>query len=200
MREPRNPFKFLNAERILKEETFLQLFAPGVLDLLPEYDSWDLIQVIRSTPGGGKTTLFRLLTSTSLLTIYENRSIDEYRELFNKLNKIGVLNEEGVNILGIYLSCDHDYDILNDMNYDDALKTSLFFTLLNCRIIYSALRGILNINKLNYPEDLDKIKIYNNSNKIIPLNINFPCTGVDLLETIKNFQWLIWIILEILQL
>lgn len=188
MREPRNPFKFLNAERILSEETFLQLFAPGVLDLLPEYDAWDLILPIRSTPGGGKTTLFRLLTPDSLSTIYENRSYIEYKEIFNKLKSIGAISEEGINLLGIYLSCDHDYDILNDMNYNETLKTSLFFTLLNCRILYSALKGIISINDLNFPDDIDKIIFYNTSNIIMPIDINFPCSGYELLQKIRSIE------------
>ncbi|GAF97724.1 unnamed protein product, partial [marine sediment metagenome] len=151
MREPRNPFKLLNSEVILNEETFLRLFAPDVLDLLPKVDIWNLIHIFRSTPGGGKTTLFRLFTPGCLLTVYDNRSNLDYKELFNRLNKLNVLSEDGINTLGIYVSCDHDYDELNDMNLDPQIKRSLFFTLLNCRIIFSALRGIISLNNLGFP-------------------------------------------------
>jgi hypothetical protein len=57
MREPRNPFRMRTSEHIESDSTFLQLFSPGVLDLLPRERLWDGVQIFRSAPFWGKMTL-----------------------------------------------------------------------------------------------------------------------------------------------
>ena len=54
MREPRNPFRLRASESIESDATFLRLFGPGMLDLLPAENLWDKPQVFRSAPGGGQ--------------------------------------------------------------------------------------------------------------------------------------------------
>jgi hypothetical protein len=66
MREPRNPFRLRRAESIDTDATFLGLFEPGILDVIPE-DRWcENVHVLRSAAGGGKTTLLRLFTPSVL--------------------------------------------------------------------------------------------------------------------------------------
>jgi hypothetical protein len=53
MKAPRNPFRLRRSESIDSEATFLNLFEPGILDILP-VDVWnESVQVIRSAAGGG---------------------------------------------------------------------------------------------------------------------------------------------------
>ncbi len=81
MREPRNPFRLRASEAIESDTTFLKLFGPGMLDLLPSGQHlWDKPQVFRSAPGAGKSSLLRLFTPTVLLTLHAFRRNDEQRD------------------------------------------------------------------------------------------------------------------------
>jgi hypothetical protein len=77
MRESRNPFRLRAAENIDTDLSFLRLFGPGMLDMLGDADLWSRPLIIRSAAGGGKTTLLRLLTPQVLLSLHENRGLDE---------------------------------------------------------------------------------------------------------------------------
>lgn len=156
----RNPFKLLLSEHIDHAEMFLDFFEPGMLDMLSKESLWNRF-IIRSSPGGGKTTLLRLFTPPTLKALHNLRSRENYRELFEKLKELTVLDEHGVYMLGVMLSCsiDKSYVRIEDLELDrtkepDANK-KLLFGLLNCRIITSALKGICTLADLRFPDELD---------------------------------------------
>lgn len=182
MRETRNPFKILSSEAIERESIFLRLFGPGVLGILDTLKdtAWSSLQTFRSAPGGGKTSLFRLFTPQSLLTLYESQSSDEYRDLYLRLKGLNVISETGPNILGVYLSCARNYAALEDLEIERSLKDRLLFSLLNSRIILATLRSVLEFKKLSYPDDLDKLFINRPPQTDIPFTIPVPCSGVEL--------------------
>lgn len=182
MKEPRNPFRILSSEAIEQDATFLRLFGPGVLGVLdaPKEAIWDRIQRFLSAPGGGKTSLFRLFTPQSLLTLYESQTSDEYKELYQRLKNLNAISETGPSILGVYLSCARNYAALEDLNIEQKFKDRLLFSLLNSRIILAALRSILTFKKLNYPDDLEKIYVNRPNNVDIPTSIPIPCNGIEL--------------------
>jgi hypothetical protein len=180
LREPRNPFRLRESEQIDSEATFLRLFGPGVLDFVPGRESWNRIQIFRSAPGGGKTSLFRLLTPECLRTLYESRSNEDYRELYHRLGEIGVISERGSEVLGVYLSCARNYAALEDLSFDRARKDRLFFSLLNSRIVLATLRSAAALRGLNYPEGLAELTIERPINMEIPASIPVPCSGADL--------------------
>ena len=62
MREPRNPFRLRRAESIDTETSFLSLFEPGILEVIPTAGFWETVHILRSAAGGGKTSLIRLFT------------------------------------------------------------------------------------------------------------------------------------------
>ena len=159
----RNPFKLLTSEQIKHDEMFLGLFEPGILEMLQnEGESlWNRLYVIRSSPGGGKTTLLRLFTPQSLKTLHSLGSRENYKDVFEKLNKLSVLDERGVYTLGVMLSCSRgkSYTSIEDLKIDEINKKKLLFGLLNCRIIISALRGICSLTDLHFPEKLDSVYI-----------------------------------------
>ena len=83
MREPRNPFRLRRSESIDTETTFLSLFEPGILEVMPTESFWDTVHILRSAAGGGKTSLIRLFTPTTLLSLCANRTNEQSRNCIN---------------------------------------------------------------------------------------------------------------------
>ena len=181
----RNPFLLRASERIESDSSFLRLYSPMVLELLQEkYDKGELcdnILFVRSSPGAGKTSLLRLFEPNSLQTLHNRRSGDEFRDLYKKLQKLNVVSEDVVNILGVTLAFTRNYEILEDLSsVDITKKTRLFFSLLNSRIITATLRSVLQLKKLRFPEDLYKINFIYKDEHFYFKKINVPCNGKEL--------------------
>lgn len=158
----RNPFLLLASEHIGFESTFLGLLDPGILDIFQgQADSlWNRIHIIRSSPGGGKTTLLRLFTPMSLKYIHDSRQRQDYKEVYEKLKTLDVLDEDGVHTLGVMLSCSGiwNYADIEDLDVSETRRKRLLFSLLNSRIIISALKGMAVL--LNLPlKELDSLYI-----------------------------------------
>ncbi len=179
MREPRNPFRLRASEHIESEETFIRLFSPDVLEIFGNNDIWGKPQIIRSAPGGGKSSLLRLFTPQSLLTIYEMRTRDHTEDLFLRLQYLEAINEKGPLVLGIYLSCSNGYAALADLNIDAARKQRLLLSLLNARIALAALQGIVILKGLSYPNDLKHLQICPQNIDSLPPGLMLPCSGHD---------------------
>src|SRR4051794_10422422 len=101
-----NPFRSRAAEQQRHVGAFVRSFGPGMLDLLPE-SLWDRPFVLRSAPGGGKTSLLRLMTVESLAWIHEHER--DYEALAARLRAIGALTDRGPAVLGILLNLRHEY-------------------------------------------------------------------------------------------
>lgn len=168
MREPRNPFRLRASESIESDATFLRLFGPGMLDLLPAEDLWDKPQVFRSAPGGGKTSLLRLFTPSVLLTLHSSRRLDDLKELWGRMSELELLDESAPRLLGVYLSCVRNYATLDDIELDNARRDRILFGLLNARITLACLRASLQLAGLTYPDDLVKLTL---SSELMPENI-----------------------------
>ncbi len=188
MKVPRNPFRIRASENIVSDSDFLRLFGSGALDLLPKDGLWDRVQIFRSAPGGGKTSIFRIFTPNSLRTLYASRGSDDYKELYNRLKNIDAISESGPHVLGIYLSCARVYANLEDLGFERGKKDRLFYSLLNARILLAALREALSLRNLNYPDDLSKLHISKppepNISNIFPM----PCSGAELFEWASSIE------------
>lgn len=182
MREPRNPFKLRTAEHIESDTTFLRLFEPSMLELLPENDLWSHVHILRSAPGGGKTSLMRLFAPTSLLTLYAYRTSEDCRELFQLTSQLGAFNENGPVLLGVMVSCARNYAALADLETDHVRRQRLFFSLLSSRIVLAMLRAALTLKGLHYPNDLEQIEVRLPSTLVVPTSLILPCTGRQLYE------------------
>src|SRR2546421_12686199 len=112
MRPHWNPFRSRSTEQQRDVRSFLRNFGAGVLEMLPE-TVWDRPLVIRSAPGGGKTSLMRLFTSESL-GLVEDRKPD-FAHLHEKLVEIGAISSAGPAFLGVLLNLDRDYRALLDV-------------------------------------------------------------------------------------
>ena len=183
MREPRNPFLLRRSERIESDFQFLRLFGPGVLDILPNTRTWENVHFLRSAPGGGKTSLMRLLTPVSLLTLYAQRGMEDCKELYQKLQELRALGEAGPRLLGIMISCARNYATIADMDCSVAQRQRLLFALLDARITLTALRSALLLRKLDYPKDLAMVRFEQPSGVDIIPGLQLPCTGVEV------FRW-----------
>ncbi len=190
MKEPRNPFKLRAAEPVVSETTFLRLFGTRALDLIPT-DNWDRIHIFQGAPGCGKTSLFRVFTPSALLALHRNRNDEDYRELYKRMESLEMLNEGGPDVLGILLSAEASYALLEDLDGVDLQQRELlFFALLNARIILSTLRGACILKHLNYPIDLNQLEILQPVHASIPewLLRRFPCSGQELYEWIIKVE------------
>ena len=195
----RNPFKLLTSEQIKHDEMFLGLFEPGILEMLQKEGEslWNRLYEIRSSPGGGKTTLLRLFTPQLLKTLHNLRSRENYRDVFDNLKKLNVLDEQGVYTLGVMLSCSRSksYISIEDMKIDKNKKKKLLFGLLNCRIIISALRGICTLADLRFPEKLDSVYI-NSQEWSTLLRFQNNCSGSELFEWARKREERIFNIID----
>lgn len=183
----RNPFKIRASEKIDSEAGFLRLFSPLVLESLHEkYQSgklWDNVMYIHSSPGAGKSSLIRVFEPSTLKILINSKSSPDFKELFNSLKKIEVINQDKIEILGVSMQCTRNYEILEELNINSGQKARFFFSLLNSRIIIATLRSTCVMLNKRFPEDLDEINFnYNNSDNYFK-TLKLPCTGEDL------YQW-----------
>ena len=138
MRPHWNPFRSRSSEQQRDVRSFLRNFGAGVLELLPE-TLWDRPLVIRSAPGGGKTSLMRLFTADSLTQIADRR--DDFQTLASLLDELGAFHNGRPAVLGVMLSLDRDYRSILDLGAPSEVANRLFFRLLDGRIILAVVRA-----------------------------------------------------------
>lgn len=152
----RNPFRIRASQRSVNDDEFVKLFGSGAFEVMRGIDNpWDGLVFLQSAPGGGKTTLLRLLTPRPLdLTrrLIENPQVKSTHE---GLLRNGAVSNVGSEILGTMVVFTTEYREL--ATYDRG--NSLFRELLNSRIVISVLRSLLERSERVYPRDLDTIYI-----------------------------------------
>ncbi len=151
MKESRNPFRLRASENIEMDALFVRLFGPGVLELVKDSNALEGLRIIRSAPGGGKTTLLRLFTPGPLLHLHAQRTQDDCKELWQGMKDLGALGDDGPLLLGVLLSCEQTYATLADMCADPAVQRRLFFALLDSRIVLAGLRAALHLRRMDFP-------------------------------------------------
>lgn len=182
MKDPRNPFKLRASENIVPEPTFLRLFAPKVLDLIDD-EAWGKVQIFQSAPGGGKTSLFRVFTPSSLQTLHRLKQRDDCKDLYKKLEALGAIGDEGPKLLGVMLSCSQGYSMIEELGIEPVQRMQLFYSLLNVRIILAALRGIALLGNLDENRDLADLAIQEDrSRTVISSPPQLPKIGTELLK------------------
>jgi hypothetical protein len=180
----RNPFKLRASEKIESDASFLRLFSPYVLESLADMHKdgklWNNVLFIHSSPGAGKTSLLRVFEPSTLNALLNNKSSSEFKETYSALKRIEVINDEKVEVLGVSLSCNRNYQILDDLEVPLIKKKRVFFSLLNARITLALLRSISRLSNLNFPTDLESVRFnYDNADNLF-LNLQVPCSGLEL--------------------
>lgn len=158
MRSYRNPFRVRTSEVQHRQGSglFLNTYGPAVLDLLPE-DIWDRLFVIRSAPGGGKTSLMKLFEAETLRTLHERR--EKLPDLAERLSSLGALAPEGPAVVGVRLDLRRNYKSVVDLTGHAELATRLFLRLLNARIVIGALEAALMLAGRRFPADVAHIYV-----------------------------------------
>lgn len=177
MREPRNPFRLRRSESIDTEAAFLTLFEPGILEVMPATGFWETVHILRSAAGGGKTSLIRLFTPNTLLTLCAKRTDERVKELYQRMKELGAVDDVGPAVLGVMLMCGPGYSMLHDLDLEQTRKDRVFFGLLNARIVLAVLRGALLLKRLEYPDGLDRVQINPLPSGSGIVGLTLPCTG-----------------------
>ncbi len=166
-----NPF-IKRASEFFEDPLFIKFFSFDILNVFfkNENQLWNSINIIRSSPGGGKTTLLRLFTPNVLKSIILNKKQEDIKELFNILSGYNVISEDEPLVVGSRISFLNEYTDLNYLDTNDINKTRLFYSLLNSKITISILRSLCQMYDLSFPEDLHKISIAQTEN--LPANIS----------------------------
>lgn len=180
----RNPFRLRSAQKIANDEQFVRLFGAGVLDLIDDIENpFGGLVVLRSAPGGGKTSFLRLMTPRSLHLASTTLQNDRYsRPTYDALCGKGAISDDGPSVLGVMTTFTYEYRDLESIDRG----FSMFHALLNAQIVIATIRAVLERNNLTYPDDLETIKTQwdPDANAIIPAQ----ATGKDLYDWANNIE------------
>lgn len=136
----KNPFQMKNSEEQVREREFLALFDCTVLQMIDE-SNFSKVSFVSSTPGAGKTSLFRAFTPKILSTIIVPEHREEYKDIYKQMDRLGVISEGRVVLASAILSCASNYSIIDEM-FQNGRRKQIFFALLNYRIAIVLLRSI----------------------------------------------------------
>ena len=179
----RNPFRLRAAQRAVSDEEFVRLFGAGALDLLDDVgDPWGGVVFLRSAPGGGKTSLLRLLTPRPLRIASALRDDDLCRPTYDALRARDAIGEDGPRILGVFVGFTNEYRDLEEIDRGG----SMFRALLNARIVIATVRALLDRSDRAYPDDLDTVQTswVPESDSTIPSS----ATGSELFDWASNIE------------
>lgn len=189
MRPPRNPFRLRAAEQIDDDWTFLQLCEPGLFTLLPEEGLWDRRVIVRSSAGGGKTTLLRLFTPGPLRLLYTVGRNEPVAQLYREAQLRGALDHNGPKLAGALLSLAGKYAPLDQLTSLDAghrLRT--FLALLNARVLLAGLRAHLELVGLRYPDHLSRLRVLPPDRDTSAIKPQLPADGVAIYNWAKDLE------------
>ena len=112
----------------------------GCRDFPDLTNPWGGLVFVRSAPGGGKTTLLRLLTPGSLRRAISYGDDQRYRATRDALQDAGVVDGQRALLWGVYLPFAIEYRTLDDLG---ARSLHVFRALLSARIVLAALKALL---------------------------------------------------------
>lgn len=182
-----NPFYSRASEHIDLDNKYIRLFSPEVLTIFDVSKIWNTVNILRSSPGGGKTTLLRLFTPQILKSILKGRRErselgDQCRRVYEALSELGVFTNEEVAVVGSLISFNNEYASLEYLKIDQTQKIRLFNSLLNVRIILSLLQSICYTYDLSFPNQLTDIKFNDTNLPLVPTALKSIANGRDLYD------------------
>lgn len=152
----RNPFRVRASARAVSDDQFIKTFAASAVEILRDPSNpWGGLVFVRSAPGGGKTTLLRLLTPGSLKRAISYGEDQRYRATRDALQDAGVVDGQRALLWGVYLPFAIEYRTLDDLG---VRNLHVFRALLSARIVLAALKALLAHLELVHPEDLLRVK------------------------------------------
>ena len=177
-----NPFFARASEYIELDDKFLNLFSPEELAIFNQNPIWSNVTILRSSPGGGKTTLLKMFTPQILKKLKETSKHDEHnREIYFELKKIGVFDDDGnIKVIGSLVPFNNEYVSIEFLNLNDTQKARVFFSLVNIRIILSTLHSIHILHDFKSLTDYKRILFAFQNNLNVPISIRSISNGLDL--------------------
>ncbi|MDP3392537.1 hypothetical protein [Sediminibacterium sp.] len=182
MRIDKNPFVTRTSEYIDMEEKFIQLFSADILQLFKDDELWNKVNVLRSSPGGGKTTLLKLFTPKVLHAITLNKNHNEHvKEVFLELKSRGVFDrQERINVVGTYISFNTQFSTFEYLPFPAGQQLRIFFSLVNVRSILSFLKSLCLVKDFQYPQQLDRISFGDTTLPSMPSPLHMLSKGYEL--------------------
>lgn len=155
-----NIFAMRNSELSSPDEEFAQNFAADALQVLPPNAFKPGALVIRSAPGGGKTSLLRMFTPGPLEQTLRNHSVFPFDEIYGKLQALGAVGPTAPRLLGVYISSQGGYSEIGPP-LPQAAAAGLFKALLNARIVLRTLRAVTRFWEVDYDDarSLSRIRV-----------------------------------------
>lgn len=184
----RNPFRLRASEQATREDHFLSLVGPFVLEILPADQLWDRLVIIESAPGAGKTTILRLFTPLSLTSLQRSADQEAYRDLSTQLTLLEVIKPQGPTVSGVLVNCRDQYSTIQDLPIDPPSQIRWFFGLLNARITLLTIRSVLTLHGLEYPTDVAHLTVRPRETST---TITEPITGTEMYERASKAERLL---------
>lgn len=192
----RNPFRLQATDFLEDDGEFLRLFGADALEIFDPQEMWGRMQIIRSPRGGGKTSVLWIFAPSHLNAIQRNTTAD-LAPLREKLKKMGALSETGeATVLGVPVSLSSNYEVIEHVGLDEAAQDRLFFALLASKIMIAALRGACELKEIEFPKDLDKIRVERPNDPNIRACIPIPCDGETLRKWAADLEGRVYEVLE----
>lgn len=151
----KNPFVSKNSEQQMSEELFLSLFDCTALQIV-EPQNLEKVSFFSSSPGAGKTSLFRAFSARILSKAISLDSTDRYKDFKQQMSRLGVMANEQVFLNSAILSCARGYSIIDEM-FQNGRRKQIFFALINYRIAIALLKSIGTLFEYE-TEDFDRIQ------------------------------------------
>jgi hypothetical protein len=188
MRVDINPFYTRASDNIDTDERFIKLFSPEILSVFRDFPIWNAVNVLRSSPGGGKTTLLKIFSPKVLNEIKGSRAYDNHaKELFQVLKELGIFDDKGNPLIAAGITAfNTQYTTLEYLNINETQKIRLFCALLNIRILLSAFKSLCEIKDLNYPKDLQRFTFNGEESPEIPVQLRQLQNGKELYTWASN--------------
>lgn len=150
----KNPFLTKNSEQLL-ESHFLSLFDCTVLQIV-DHQNLEKVSYVSSTPGAGKTSLFRAFSPEILNRAISSERKNDIKDFCNHMERLGVINGNKICLVSAEISCARGYTIIDEM-FQNGRRKQIFFALLNYRIAIALLRSIGHLLEMDL-EDFTKIQ------------------------------------------
>ena len=140
----KNPFLIRQAEKIDTVDNFLQLFSAEALSFIDE-QSFNIIQFVRSSPGAGKTTVFKAMQPNVLIALSDE--IEYKKEFYEIAIKNKMIEDGEVKLLSCMISCAKNYDLIDEL-FKNGRRQQVLFALLNVRIVVLMLKSIMTVKNM----------------------------------------------------
>lgn len=177
-----NPFFTRASEYIELDDKFLNLFSPEILSIFKnESNIWRNVNIFRSAPGGGKTTLLRMFTPKVLKKLKEtSRHDDHNREIFNELKSLQVFDSDGsIQVVGSIVQFNNEYVSIQFLNLNEYQKIKVFVALVNVRIIISILQAIFSLKEFKLINEYSRIAFDFSNSQLLPSGLRNITSGLD---------------------